>query len=204
MGKSLQRKLESYDLRTIGQISACDENWLIEKFGAIGHRLKLFSNGLDERVVETASKAKSISAETTFDNDVNDMETLDKSLWMLCDKISGRLKKAGLSCRAVTLKLRFANFQLITRSKQLPFPTYLSEDIYQALHLLLKKETDGRFFRLIGAGAQKLGPMENAETGDLLDTGHQERMKIENAIDQVRAKFGSGIIGKGRGWTGRK
>jgi len=200
VGKSLCRKLENHDLRTIGQISACEENWLIQKFGSIGHRLKLFSSGEDDRVIQTGQAAKSISAETTFNADVQDIETLDRHLWQLCDKISTRLKKSDLSAGGVILKLRRADFQLITRSRKLSVPTYLSEDIYNALRGLLDKEADGRFFRLIGAGTQKLGSIDDARIGDLLDSGHVSRARIEQAIDQVRAKFGSDVIGKGRGW----
>jgi DNA polymerase-4 len=197
VGRALQAALARDGIRTIDQLQELPEAELVARYGSIGRRLARFSRGEDDRTVHDDRPAKSISAETTFDTDLGDFDRLRDRLWPLCEKVSGRMKRAGLAGRTVTLKLKTARFRLFTRRRQLPAPTQLAEEIYRAALPLLEEEAKGPEFRLIGVGLSDL----SAATGDaidLLDPQSLRRAKVERAIDSVRDRMGDEAIGKGR------
>jgi len=146
---------------------------------------------------------KSISAETTFSDDVADIEAMRLTLWQLSEKVARRLGRADLSCDGVQLKMKSADFKLVTRSRKLPGPTKLADEIYKAADALMTAEADGKkMYRLLGVGAERLMPGADADRPDLADPDIGQRVKVADAIDAVRAKFGDGAIGKGRGFKG--
>ena len=180
-----------------------EETELMARYGAMGRRLYGFSRGLDRRVVDPDSPTKSISAETTFDSDIADAEGLAARLWPLCETVSRRLKRAGLAGHGVTLKLKTAEFRVLTRSRKLAQPTQLAEQLFHAARPLLERECDGRRFRLIGIGAGNLVEGALADPPDLLDPERERRASVEKAIDAVRARSGEAAIQKGRGFARR-
>ncbi len=201
VGKALRQQLERDGIRVIGQLTALDERDLVARYGAIGRRLARFARGEDDRAVDPASPAKSISAETTFENDLASLAALQGELWPLCETVAARLKRAGLAGRTVTLKLKGADFRILTRSRTLTAPTQLAEVLFRAALPLLKAEATGRRYRLIGMGASALGPGAEADPPDLLDPEAGRRAKVERAIDAVRDKLGGDAIVKGRAFT---
>ena len=200
VGKALQKTLHKDGIDTIGDLRRFDDMELMKRYGAIGRRLWLFSRGQDERTVEPVSETKSISAETTFSENIRDIDGLRGVLWQLTEKVSKRLKKSGLAGGGVTLKLKQADFRQLTRSRILPRPTQMAEELFRDTLPLLEEEADGRAFRLIGIGATRLCGAEEADLPDLLDPGKEERLKIERAMDAVRQRFGGAAISKGRGF----
>jgi DNA polymerase-4 len=203
VGKALRRKLDKDGITRVGQLRDIEENELIARYGSIGRRLSRFANAKDMRSVDPESRAKSVSAETTFQDDVADIEALRVSLWHLSEKVARRLGRSSLACDGVQLKLKTADFKTVTRSRKLPGATRLADDIYAAAETLLIGEADGRkLYRLIGVGAERLMSGEHADWPDLADPDRQKRVKVADAIDSVRAKFGDKVIGKGRGFRG--
>ena len=198
VGKALQKTLHKDGIDTVGGLRRFDEMELMKRYGAIGRRLWLFSHGQDERNVEPVSETKSVSAETTFSENIRDLDGLRSVLWQLAEKVSGRLKKSGLAGGGVTLKLKQADFRQLTRSRILPRPTQMAEELFRDTLPLLEEEADGRAFRLIGIGATRLCGAEAADLPDLLDPDKEERLKIERAMDAVRQRFGGAAISKGR------
>ncbi len=200
VGKALNKKLISDGITTIGQLQHREENDLIARYGQMGSRLYNFSRGRDARPVKAHSKAKSVSNETTFAKDVTDFDILKDRLWPLCEKVAMRLKASNKAGKTITLKLKTSNFKTVTRSHSLDKPTQLAETIYQDALSQLEKVVDGNLkFRLIGVGISGFGKIEDADIPDLLDAETGKIKSVENAIDAVRAKFGSSSIGKGRG-----
>ncbi|HUT51549.1 MAG TPA: DNA polymerase IV [Alphaproteobacteria bacterium] len=203
VGPALQKKLHAGGIRTIGQLRAFDEAALIARYGAMGRRLYWFCRGEDTRRVTPHGAAKSVSAETTFNEDHADLETLKTRLWRLCERVSSRLKAKDLAGGTVTLKLKSTDFRSRTRATTLEAPTQLAEVLFRAGAALLERETDGTAYRLIGIGTSALTDASRADPPDLLDPDAGKRARVERVIDSVRDKLGADAIGKGRGLRSR-
>jgi DNA polymerase IV len=199
VGKALEAKLASDGITTIADLRGAEEHQLLRRYGSIGRRLYRFSRGEDDRRVDPDGEMKSISAETTFDADIASAELLAGALWPLCEKVSARMKRYGVLGRSVHLKLKTSDFKLLSRSRRLPAATQLAEALYQAALPLLKAETTGRRYRLIGVGAADLLPESETAQPDLLSRGDQRQATVERVMDDLRAKLGEGAIRKGRG-----
>ncbi|MPT24645.1 MAG: DNA polymerase IV, partial [Starkeya sp.] len=183
--------------RTIADLQAADETTLARRFGNEGLRLWRLARGIDTRSVNPERETKSVSTETTFDSDIADYRTLEQELYRLTRKLSDRLKAADLAGRTVTLKLKTADFRLITRARSLEDPTRLAHRIFDHARELLARETDGRRFRLIGVGVSELADPALADPADLVDTSATKRSLAELATDSLRARFGKAIIDRG-------
>ena len=120
-------------------------------------------------------------------------------LWRLAETVARRLKKAGLASGGVTLKLKTAEFRIVTRACRLNTATQSAEEMFRAAEPLLAREADGRAFRLIGIGAHDLIEAGRVVQGDLFGAGPADN-KIDKALDAVRDKFGEDAIVRGRGF----
>ena len=198
----LLHRLEADGLATLRQLRDRPEPALVARYGAIGRRLAHFARGRDDRPVEPNAVTKSLSAETTLDQDVADPARLGAVLWPLCEKLAERLKHARLASGTVTLKLKTANFRLLTRRRRLSAPTQLADTLYRTARRLLDAEATGTPFRLVGIVATELTDQAHADPPDLLDPDLQRRIRVERAIDRVRDKMGRNAIMKGRSWSG--
>ena len=204
VGKAFAASLERDGIRTIGQLQTMDQGDLMRRYGTMGSRLFRLSRGQDDRRVHPDHDAKSVSAETTFDADLASMADLVPVLRALSEKVSARLKKAGIAGRTVVLKLKTQDFKLRTRNRQLADPTRLADRIFQTGLQLLGKEADGTRYRLLGIGISDLSDDGKADPPDLIDEKARKRALAEGAIDQLRDKFGRKAVetgytfGKGR------
>ena len=199
VGRALGERLAQDGVATIGQLQAVAERDLVERYGVIGHRLACFACGEDERRVEPDAPARSISAETTFDGDLSDVRALADALWPLCERVAARLRHSDAAVRTVVLKLKTAEFQIVTRRHRLPTPTQLAEVLYRTTLPLLAREADGRRFRLIGVGGIDLGDGKDADPADLLDPEGRRLAALERVVETVRERLGRDAIRKGRG-----
>ena len=199
VGPAMQRRLAKDGITRIGQLARLSEDEAVNRYGRIGRRLWSCARGEDDRPVDPGREAKSISSEITLDADVADPEQLRPILWKLAETVSGRMKKAGVQGRNVTLKLKTADFRLLTRTRRLARPTRSAEAMYGTAESLLSREADGRAFRLIGIGAHGLVEAADSLQGDLLEDSPAES-PVDRALDIVREKFGEAAIVKGRGF----
>jgi DNA polymerase IV len=197
VGKASGTRLARDGYRTIADLQRADETDLIRRFGTEGQRLWRLSRGIDARPVRPEREAKSVSAETTFNEDIGDFRALERRLWRLTERVSARLKARELAGATVTLKLKTADFKIHTRARGLEAPTALTDRIFAAGRDLLKREADGTKFRLIGIGTSDLSPAVDADPADLVDHGGRRKADAERAVDRVRAKFGRDSIVKG-------
>lgn len=202
VGKSFREKLRKDGIRTIADLQKTDRKTLVSRYGVMGDRLYFLSRGEDDRTVKPHGEAKSISAETTFNEDISDREALERILWSLCEKVSRRTKKAGVAGRTVVLKLKTADFRTRTRSHTLDSPSQLADILFKAARPLLAGETKGEKFRLIGVGFTNLVSEQLAGQANLLDPDAGKRANAERAMDRLREKFGRDSILKGRVYEG--
>jgi DNA polymerase-4 len=200
-GKALQAKLAEDGVRTCAQLQQMDETLLMKRYGSMGQRLYRFARGQDDRRVSANRETKSVSAETTFEQDIADPAELDRVLWRLSEKVSRRLKAAGLAGGTVVLKLKTADFRGRTRNHKLAAPTQLADVLYRHGRALLAREADGTRYRLIGIGVAGI-EAAGAEAADLADPSQARRASAERAMDRLRDRFGRDAIGKGRGLKG--
>ncbi|MEJ8573416.1 DNA polymerase IV [Microbaculum marinum] len=203
VGTAMQNRLASDGIRLIGDLQSRSEADLARAYGSQGIRLSRLSRGLDDRLVSPNRAAKSVSSETTFNDDISDPEELNRILWGLSEKVSRRLKKADLSGRTITLKLKTAGFRILTRSQTVSAPTQLADRIFDAGRRMLLDAADGTRFRLIGIGVSEFGPEAPADLTDLIDPGPARRAAAERAVDAVRDRFGDAAVQRGIGFTSR-
>ena len=197
VGKASQARLQQDGYSTVADLQRADETELMKRYGVEGRRLWRLSRGIDDRAVNPERETKSVSAETTFNEDIASEKPLEKLLWSLSERVSSRLKASGIAGSTVTLKLKTADFRLRTRARSLGEPTQLAARIFDAGRDLLAKETDGTRYRLIGIGVSDLDDAEKADGADLIDLRAKRSHEAELAVDKVREKFGKAAVVKG-------
>jgi len=197
VGKAFSATLERDGIRTIGQLQAMEETDLMKRYGTMGQRLYRLSRGQDERTVDIDGEAKSVSSETTFNDDLCDYDDLVTHLRRLSEQVAHRLRKADIAGQTVVLKLKTADFKSRTRNRRLDSPTRLADRIFRTGMQLLDKETDGTKFRLIGIGVSDLSAPDLADPPDLVDTQATRRAAAEAAMNTLRDKFGKTTVETG-------
>jgi len=200
VGKAMQAHLAADGIRTIGALQKMDEAELGRRYGSMGLRLARLSHARDTRAVEPRGEAKSVSAETTFSEDIADPHELRAILRELSERVSARLKRAKIAGVTVTLKLKTADFRIRTRSRQLADPTQLADRIFVTAGDLLAPEADGTRYRLIGVGLSEFTDPVLADPDDLVDVGARKRAAAEHAVDTIRGKFGGEAVTLGLTW----
>ena len=203
VGKATAEALHAMGLTTIADLRRAEESDLFRRFGVLGRRLKELAEGHDRRVVDPSDEIKSISNEITLDVDLSDYAALEKILFRLATKVSGRLKAHALGGFTVQMRLKTQDFKTLSRNRRLADPTALADRIFRVGSELLRRECDGRRFRLIGIGVADLTPIDFCDPPDLVDEGAGRRARAEAAIDDLRRRFGADAVEQGLVFTPR-
>jgi DNA polymerase-4 len=198
VGPAFARSLEAAGYRTVGDLAEASPKTLAQQFGAHGLRLSALAHGQDARAVDPDSERKTISAETTFDTDLRDLQALEDRLWPCCEKVASRARVDGLAGRAVVLKLKTADFHSLTRRRTLPSPTQTARTLFACARALLAAEAGRAAYRLIGVGLADLAEAELAATELFGDGGEAKARTTERAVDGLRGRFGAGSVVTGR------
>ena len=164
IGPKAAARLEALDVRTIGELAACERGWLVEHFGrSYGAWLADAARGIDDRPVVTHSEPVSISRETTFERNlhaVRDRAVLGRVFTMLCERLATDLERKGYAGRTVGIKLRFDDFRTVTRDATLPAAVQQAQALRRAAGQCLKRVDLSRPIRLLGvrvAALQRAG-----------------------------------------------
>ena len=197
VGKAFAETLERDGIRSVGQLQTMEETDLMRRYGIMGKRLYNLSRGQDDREVHLNDPAKSVSAETTFFDDISSYDELVAHLRRLSEKVASRLRKSGISGHTVVLKLKTADFKGRTRNRKLEDPTMLADRIFRTGIELLRKEADGTKYRLIGIGVSDLADPDRADPPDLVDPAATRRAAAEAAMNTLRDKFGKASVETG-------
>jgi DNA polymerase-4 len=165
IGPKASARLESLGIRTIGELAQADPLMLVEHFGkSYGAWMHEAAHGRDERAVVTYSEPKSISRETTFEDDlhpVRDRERLSRIFTELCVRVAGDLQRKGYAGKTIGLKLRYDNFKTVTRDRTLDAPTRDAGTIRRAAGECLKRVPLDRRIRLLGV---RIGALSKSGT----------------------------------------
>ena len=164
IGPKASARLEALGISTIGELAAADPGMLIEQFGkSYGAWLHEAAHGRDDRPVVTHSEPRSISRETTFEHDLHarrDREQLSAIFTSLCEKVADDLRRKGYVGRTIGIKLRYDDFNTLTRDQTLPEPTADAATIRAAAGRCLKRVPLERRLRLLGV---RVGSLSRAE-----------------------------------------
>jgi DNA polymerase-4 len=198
VGKRTEEALKSIGIRTIGQLAALPPEAVKIRLGAAGVMIQHYANGIDDREVELPGEAKSISRETTFAEDTLDRAFLQAVLRYLCERVGAELRQEGKHARTVTLKLRYADFETITRRISSKEAIDADEVIFAGAVGLLEQALDRKrkLVRLIGVGVSNL--ISYGKQLNLLDSRQQRLSHLDKAIDRIRNKYGFTSIQTGR------
>lgn len=197
VGKVAAQRFAKDGIRLISDLQRLDERELMRRYGAEGQRLSQLARGIDARAVDPGRERKSVSAENTFERDIASFRPLEKRLWAAAEEVADRLKEKQLAGSTVTLKLKTADFRILTRARSLESPTQLAGRIFAASRELLAREINGTRYRLLGVGVSALTDADDADPADLIDRGAARRAAAERAVDRVRGKFGQEAMVRG-------
>jgi DNA polymerase-4 len=190
IGKVTDAALKSLGIETIAQLQSLPLERLEESFGRWGTALYRKARGIDSYEFFVDAEAKSLSHNQTFGADTNDAGKLQVMLSYLCQKVSKRLRDAGLHARTVTLTIRFADFTTITRSHTLAEPCDLDTEFLKLVRDLFSHSWNGRaMLRLVGVALTSFS--KGSGQLDLLDPGRREKLEhLARTTDRLRDKFG--------------
>ncbi len=194
IGAAAGRELSQYGIITIGQLAAADMAVLQHVFGKNAARVHQLACGIDDRPVVPESEPKSIGRETTFERDLHTMEECKEELLKLSGMAGYRLRSKGYYGRTVTLKVKYADFRTVTHSITGESDISCDEEIYELAARLMGSVPLNKGVRLLGVSISGLG------SGQPVSLGFEEdnrRRKRNDAVDQLKKRFGEKIIFRG-------
>lgn len=198
VGRKTERLLRDMGITTIGRLANTSPLILKKRLGSWGESLHRYARGIDNRKVEPPGEAKSISRETTFAEDILDKSFLKATLRYLSERVGAELRQQSKRAKCVTLKLRYADFETITRQCTLPEASGTDQAIYEAGLRLMEKAFLYRrgTVRLIGIGVTAF--QEMGQQLHLWDSSAEKADRLNRAIDKLRNKYGFATIQTGQ------
>ncbi|MGB8706723.1 MAG: DNA polymerase IV [Dehalococcoidia bacterium] len=198
VGKKTEQSLKAMGIKTIGQLAVVPLEVIKNRFGSYGLMIYHYANGMDNREVEPPGEAKSISRETTFAEDTSNKVFLQAMLRYLCERVGAELRQETKHARTIALKLRYSDFETITRRFSSREAIDADELIFTGAVKLLEQALSGKRkpVRLIGIGVSNL--VSYGRQLNLLDSRSQRLGHLDKAIDRIRNKYGFTAIQTGR------
>jgi len=197
VGPKTAERLRNMGVKTFGDISRMPIELLKKKVGEDAERWQRLSRGEDNREVHTERDAKSIGQEQTFGENLVDPEAVRAVLMEECEDVAAKLRRQAITARSVTVKIRYGNFQTITRRCTLERGTNVTIDFWHAAKQLFDAWAAEHFqpVRLIGVQAGQLSGGQ--EQFDLFpDESQIKQKKVDQAIDAINKKFGKSIVNR--------
>jgi len=194
VGPATLKRLQRFGVRTVGDLAALPEATVVHALGeAQGRHLHALAWGRDDRPVEPDRAAKSIGHEETYAHDHYEPEVLRREAVRMAESVAARLRELGQACRRVTVKVRFADFQTITRSRTVPEPVDTGVALAAVACELLDLVDPSPGVRLLGVSASNLAPRHAQQLS--LDDAAPVWDEATRAVDEVRQRFGPDAVG---------
>jgi DNA polymerase-4 len=199
IGHHTAEVLQRMNVTTIGQLAELPEWSLESMFGARGIALHERAQGRDSRVIAGREIPKSISRETSFHENTTDLREIEGMLCYLTERAAKTLRELGLMAKAVTVKIRYSDFEGDAVTKSLPERTNLDEDLFKLAHAMLRGLYRRRVsLHHVGVVLSNIRAEGGVQAG-LFDRRKRLRLReLYQVIDEVRDRFGHGAIVAGR------
>jgi DNA polymerase-4 len=195
VGKATEEVLKGMGILKVGQLALFPAEKIERKLGKFGLELMALARGEDDRPVSPESEAKSVSQEETFTPDLENLEQMKRALLDQAEQVGWELRKEKLKGSTVTVKVRYPDFTLVTRSLTLPFPTDQGIEIYQtAMKLLPRTEALQRRARLLGVGISNFIHRDDPEQYLLFGSRREKTERSVQAMDRIWERFGPEAI----------
>ncbi len=198
VGHQAMEQMKKIQIQTLGDVRGFSAEFLEKQFGKWGIRLHQLARGIDMESVEPLQIRKSISSETTMDEDIVDEADVRKQLLVHSQQVGRDLRACHQTCAHVSIKIKFADFSQISRGYKLSCPVCSSEAIFEKVVKLYKNLNNTKKIRLIGVGVSRLEDGEKFIQKDLFQTDeqkeHQQWESVDTAIDAIGKKFGSSQV----------
>jgi DNA polymerase-4 len=191
-GPKTAARLQALGLTTIGDVAACTDDRLVQ-LGELGRRFRALARGEDLRAVAGDRKAKSVGSERTLNADVTLRADIEQHLRRAAEAVAVRLRRKRIRAHGVRVKLKRADFQVLTRQRALSGATDTAADLFAAAVVLLREIADAGPFRLVGLAAYDLIDGADAQLGLPLDGATRAR-RLETALDRLAERYGAGIV----------
>jgi DNA polymerase-4 len=197
VGAKTARRLQDIGVTTIGQLSELPLSFLKQTFSAMGEVMHRYANGIDDRAVQFPTVAKSISREVTLVQDTLDQCLLNSILRSISEQVGAELRTNGKRARCITLKLRYADFETVTRGYTLKEASDADQVIFSIGVELLDKALSQKqkLVRLIGI---RVSSLSSGKQLPMLETEVEKQERLSRAIDRIRQKYGFNAIKTGR------
>ena len=195
VGERTEETLRRLGLRTVSDLAHTPVGTLRRALGEAGAQLHDLAWGRDPRPVLPTHVEKSVGAEETFARDVDDPQVVLRELLRLSERVAARLRSAGMAGRTVVIKVRFADFTTITRSRTLTEYTDVARTVYACARELYRAlGLDRARLRLVGVRVEGLTEVEGSHHQLALDERPQGWREAEQAVDRASARFGAGAV----------
>ncbi|MBI2193598.1 MAG: DNA polymerase IV [Planctomycetes bacterium] len=200
VGEATAQVLHESGVRTIGHLRNVPLSVLRSKLGKTADFLLELAHGEDAREVVPDAEAKSLGSESTYPEDVSDIESLETTALEHAEQVAFRVRSARLQARTVTLKLKFADFSLSTRSRTLADATDRTDVIAGTALALLRRHDAARSrpVRLVGVSVSQLSAASERQASLFGREEEERRRSLDRAVDEIRSKMGEDSIKRGR------
>jgi len=167
IGKATEAKMKALGIRSGADLKNCTETDLVDQFGKVGRHYYLIARGIDNRPVVSSRVRKSLGTEHTYDQDLDDVDQIQKELQQLVTKVADNLSEKKLIAYTMTIKIKYDDFELITRSQTTESPLTPETMITLIPDLLAKTEIKIRKVRLLGISVSKLDELDQKKVQSL-------------------------------------
>jgi DNA polymerase IV len=190
VGPKTAPKMRALGFTTIGDLARADTKSMVAHFGTWGAQMTLLARGEDDREVDAFAAAQSIGAEETYDEDLVDPAAIRRTLLEHASRVARRLIRNGLAARTVSVKVKYSDFTLRSRSTTLAEPVQDTDGIYQAaVELLARVPLESRRVRLTGVSVSGIEP-GGAPLTLLPDQESEKRRRVEEIAARISQRFG--------------
>jgi DNA polymerase-4 len=203
VGPAMAARLAGISIATFGDLQRLSLDDARRLLGRSGEHFWKLANGLDDRPVTPDHQARSIGNEQTFGADITFPEQVRQVLLAETEHVALRLRRHDLRGRTVTVKIRYGDFETITRSTTLPSSTDSTNDLWRAAAGLFDRWAEAGFqpVRLIGVSVSHLQPRRGRQMELFIDEREQRQRELDRATDEIQSRFGRGSIHRGIPYT---